>query len=326
MIQNENTPTHLTSVGGITIDYLFKVSNLPPKNMASQILEHGTFYGGRAPNVSVILAKLGFKTAIISVAGRDFKKIGYDEYLRNLKIDTRDIAINKKTKTTQVYLFVDSVGHNHTYVNLGSEEIPQSVIENYETTWRDLLKQTRIIHLSSGNPVLNKAILQIRKNLSLNIPVSFDVGNDVFFHDEKYLREILNETTFLFMNEFEFKHLKNILKLHKPTNIFKFTKSIEVLSIVYKNRSIKLYTKDGKYYYMPKIKTALKDFTGTSDAYISGFWAGHLKCLGHNESMAIGQILMEYIGSKLGAQTCVPTWESIQELLEKYKRKVIECA
>jgi len=317
MKDTEDTKIDVIAVGGISIDYIFKINKLPKKNMASLLLEHGTFYGGRAPNVSVVLAKLGFNSAIISVAGNDFRKMGYEEYLKNLKIVTTGLAINQETKTTQIYLFVDIDGHNHTYVDLGSEEINQSIIKSYDNVWKELVNQTTIIHVSSGNPALNKKILKIRRDLSLKIPVSFDVGNDIFFHDEKYLREILNETTFLFMNEFEFGHLNGILHLHEPTDIFNFAGNIKALSIVYKNRRVELYTKDRKYC-LPKIKNMLEDFTGTSDAYVSGFIAGYLKGFDYIRSMALGQILMIYIGSKLGAQTCVPTWESVQEQLEKY--------
>jgi len=310
------------SVGGITIDHIFKINELPAKNMASLILEHGIFYGGRAPNVAVVLAKLGFKTAIISTAGNDFQKIGYAEYLKNLQINTTGIANNKKTKTTEVYIFVDDAGHNHTYVNLGSEKISQFLIKSYEVKWKEIIKQTKIIHASSGNPILNKKIFEIRRTLNQYIPVSFDIGNDIFFHDKKYVMRIINETAFLFMNDFEFEHLNKMLTLHKPTNIFELSQNVDVLSIIYKNRSIKLYTKDGNYFYMPPMKNILVDFTGTSDAYVSGFIAGHLKGLDYVESMAIGQILMGYIGSKLGAQSCVPQWKNLQELLEKYKKNV----
>jgi len=322
MLLNENAQTDLISVGGITIDYIFQINELPTKNMAAQILEYGTYYGGRAPNVSVILSKLGFKTGIITVAGSDFREMGYEEYLINLRIDTVGIAINKKTKTTQVYLYVDTSGHNHTYVNLGSEVIPQSIIEDYEVIWKELIKQTKMIHISSGNPDLNKKILEIRRILNLNIPVSFDIGNDIFFHNEHYLKGILNETTFLFLNEFEFKYLSNMLNLHKPKDIFEFSESVEALSIVYKNRSVKLYTKEGEYYYKPQIEYSLKDFTGTSDAYISGYIAGYLKDSEHIERMTMGQILTKYIGSKLGAQTCVPTWELLQGELENEKNAI----
>ena len=45
MKDTEDTKIDVIAVGGISIDYIFKINKLPKKNMASLLLEHGTFYG-----------------------------------------------------------------------------------------------------------------------------------------------------------------------------------------------------------------------------------------------------------------------------------------
>jgi uncharacterized membrane protein len=56
----------LLTIGGITLDQIFKVSRLPEKHFEAEVIEFGTFFGGRAPNVAAMAAKIGLKTGIVS--------------------------------------------------------------------------------------------------------------------------------------------------------------------------------------------------------------------------------------------------------------------
>lgn len=310
---NGNDSIDLVAVGGITLDYIFKVDSLPNINLASRVLDYGVYYGGRAPNVAVILAKLGYKTGVISVAGKDFEELQYMSYLKNLHIDTSGLVVNSKENTTRVYIFGDDIGNNFTFVALGSENIPKFFFQEYKDNWSNILQITKVVHLSSGNPNLSKKILEIIKEVNPQAFISFDIGNDIFFHSKEYLKNIVSMSNFILLNEYEWNYVSKIFYFSEPSEIS--TLGVEkIVVIIRKNKNVELYEKGEKHYFAYPINRCMRDATGTSDAFVSGFLAGYLKGLPREKCIAIGQNLIEYIGSAMGAQTNVPSWTDLEKI------------
>jgi len=71
----------LLAIGGLAFDNLFRVVTLPLTHSATTVTHKGVFPGGRAPNVASMVAALGLKTGIVSLAGDDFRSLGYKKHL-----------------------------------------------------------------------------------------------------------------------------------------------------------------------------------------------------------------------------------------------------
>jgi len=308
----------LVAVGGITIDHIFIVNTLPSKNIASRILAYSRSFGGRAPNVAINLRKLGLGTAIISVAGNDFKSSGYMDYLGKLGIPSKGIVINSSKATTQVYIFTDKTGENYTFVNVGSEEIDGTIITNNRSLWGMIIKKAKILHISSGNPKLNVELAFMYKKYRQNGLISFDVGNDVFYHNANYLHKILSLSDFIFMNNEEYIYLIKQLNLENIYQIITKYLPIKCVGIIKRNRSIDLYIPTDELILRTQAlkPSLLMDFTGTSDAFVSGILYGYLTSRSWKESVAIAQILIKNVGNHIGAHiNCIaPKLELAQEL------------
>lgn len=104
----------MISVGGISIDCLFRVENIPKPNEATKIIESHVYYSERAPNVAVICQKLGLKTRIVSAAGRDFESSRYASYLLCMGIDLRGIQ-KSDAKMLQLYIFTNKSWNQFTF-------------------------------------------------------------------------------------------------------------------------------------------------------------------------------------------------------------------
>lgn len=308
----------LVAVGGITIDHIFIVDSLPSKTMASRILAYSKSFGGRAPNVAINLKKIGLHTAIISVAGNDFESSGYMDYINKVGVNADGIIINKSKTTTQVYIFTDKTGENYTFVDVGSEEIDDNIIVNNKSLWGSIIKRARILHISSGNPKLNVELALMYKKLQKNGLISFDIGNDVFYHDVSYLDKILFLSDFIFMNEEEYRYL---IKRLNTENIYHFITKytpIKCVGIIKRNRSINLYVPDENVAFQarPLLDDSFIDFTGTSDAFVSGILYGYLTSLSWKEAVTIARILIKNVGNHIGGHinSIMPKLKYTQEI------------
>ncbi len=208
----------LLAIGGITFDNLFCVNRLPKTHFEGIIERQGKFFGGRAPNVAVAVAKLGIKSGLVSPVGDDFESDGYENYLKNIGVDLQGVLKFKGESTKQIYIFTDPKGDQITFFTYGAE----SHFREMDVP-RDLIKDSRMIHLtSSGDYKFNVKSAQFA--YENKILVSFDPGNDPFIEIEEYLVTMLKHTSILFMNDIE------AISLQKRLNVYNSADSSAVWS------------------------------------------------------------------------------------------------
>ncbi|OQX51439.1 MAG: hypothetical protein B5M53_11055 [Candidatus Cloacimonas sp. 4484_209] len=236
--------------------------------MASQILAYSRSFGGRVPNTAINLRKLGLRTAIISDAGNDFKSSHYMDYLTKLGIPSKGIVINSSKATTQVYIFTDKTGENHTFVNIGSEEIDDTIITNNRSFWGIIIKKAKILHMSSANSKLNVELAFMYKNIPNHNKIP---AYKMCWNNKKKSRYRID--------------------LYIPTD-----------ELILRTQALKL--------------SLLMDFTGTSDAFVSGILYGYLTSWSWKESVGIAQILIKNVGNDIGTYiSCIaPKLKLAQEL------------
>ncbi|MCK4435210.1 hypothetical protein KAU87_00205, partial [Candidatus Bathyarchaeota archaeon] len=293
----------LLAVGGLTLDHIFKVSRLPKKHFEAEITEFGVFFGGRAPNVSTMAAKIGLKTGVVSPVGQDFTTSGYEEHLRKLGVDLRGAPRVPEEKTKRILIFSDAEGDQITFFYFGAEKY----FEKMELPI-NLIKESKIVHISSsGDYRFNVKCAKVaREN---NVLVSFDPGNDPFAEIPEYLKGVISRTSFLFMNNVELPGILRRLELSEVDELLDLGPRV-VAIINKKNRSSTVYSKNTT----EKIPSALRKVrapTGASDGYIAGFLTGYVKGYDLKINGMLGATEASFIVEKLGCQTNLPGWNQL---------------
>lgn len=296
---------HLLAIGGITLDQIFRVSRLPKKHFEAEIVEFGTFFGGRAPNVAVMAAKIGLKTGIVSAVGQDFANSGYEAHLRELGVDLRGIIKVPKQKTKQIFIFSDSEKNQITFFYFGAERHFKKMKVPI-----DLIEESKIIHISSsGDYKFN--VNCAKAAYDRNVLVSFDPGNDPFTKITTYLKDVISCATFLFMNNIEASNILKRLGLSNVADLFDF--GPQIIAIINKrDGSSRIYERD-IVKQIPSAIDKIVDVTGASDGYVAAFLTGYTKTGDVRIAGMLGAVEASFIVENLGCQTNLPDWKELTE-------------
>ena len=293
----------MLAIGGITLDQIFKVSRLPKTHFEAQIIEFGTFFGGRAPNVAAMAAKIGLKTGIVSAVGEDFVGSGYEAHLRKLGVDLRGVTKVSGQRTKEIFIFSDPEGNQITFFYFGAEKH----FEKMEVPI-DLIKESKFVHISSsGDYKFNINCAKVA--YSNNILVSFDAGNDPFTEIPEYLKGVVSRTSFLFMNDVEVPGILKRLELSNINELLTYGPSVIAIinkkdksSRVYANRTVEN---------IPSAVKKIVDVTGASDGYVAGFLAGYSKTRDLRIAGMLGAVEASYVVEDYGCQTNLPNWKEL---------------
>jgi len=287
-------------VGSLTLDQIFQVTRLPERNFEAEVIDSGTFFGGRAPNVAAMAAKLGLRTGIVSAVGDDFRSSGYERHLGKLRVDLSGVTVVPGQKTRQTLIFSDPEGNQITFLNFrpekysGQMEVPVGMI-----------RKSKVVHLSSsGDYRFNvRCASSARQNGAL---VSFDIGNDPFTEIPEYLKGMIKHTSFLFGNDAEVSGVLDRLKVASVEGLLNFgPPMLTVVVIEKKSRSSVIYSRE-EVEHVPSAIRNMKDPSGGSDGYVAGFLTGYLG--GHDWRTAgiLGAVEASFIVEKMGCQTNLP--------------------
>ena len=307
----------LLAIGGITIDYLFKITHLPRRYFEAEITEVKISFGGRAPNVAAMLAKLGFKTGIVSPVGDDFRSSGYEEHLRKLNVDLRGIKVLPSQVTKRIYLFSDPSGRQISFFYFGAEKWFRKM-----KVPSDLVKEARILHISSGDYNFNLKCARIATKKGIKI--SFDPGNDPSIRLKRYIKEMVLSSSLLFANDTEVPYILGSLDVKFTQKLFKISDSLELIAIINKSsKSCTIFTRDSVYS-VPSVldKVKVADLTATTDGYVAGSLAGYLRRCDIKVAALMGAAEATFIAEKEGGQTNMPTWRRLISRMRKLSSKI----
>lgn len=110
------TEFDVVAVGSWTnFDHLFEVTSLPAPGDTVQICSpvheiERVYFGGCAPNVAVAAARLGARSALVSVVGDDFCPRGYAAHLDECGVDQRAVHVVAGERCGHSFMFRDVDG------------------------------------------------------------------------------------------------------------------------------------------------------------------------------------------------------------------------
>ncbi|RLF44995.1 MAG: carbohydrate kinase family protein [Thermoplasmata archaeon] len=276
----------ITVVGHTAYDYIFNVTHHPSINHSAYITEWKKCYGGGAANIAVGIAKLGGKSRLYTIMGKDCKR--YENYLKRIGVDVISRKSNKRM--ARAYIF-NSAGDQIMYFYWGASE---------EMEKMDGIKSD-ILHIAPCHPSL--AIKMAEKTKFF----AFEPGQDLKKFDKESLMYIAEKADIIFCNETELKQLEKIIRLNKKEIIVTLGSKG---SIIY-SRKIKI----------PPVPAKAIDATGAGDAYKAGFWVAFMKEYDLTKCCKIGATVASFVIEKMGAQH-FPQWEKVLKRYEKFFGKL----
>lgn len=288
-------------VGTLALDTIIYCPRMPKKNTSVQVTSMQRVFGGTAGNVSAVLASLGERASVVSLAGEDFPGSDYERHLHDLGVETKHIAIKKGAHTSRSYApVVESTGELVFYFEPmpGFRTLPAPRITPSPEDF---------IHIATGEPAFNRRLVESAPGAR----ISFDPGYDAPRYSKEDLEFIFRRTLILSMNETE---LEALLKTTGKTSWKQlFGYGIRVIVITHGARGSEAHTQEHSYTVNSFTKTATVDPVGAGDAYRAGFLAAYAKGMPVHECAKIGSSAASFIKEGPGGHPKGMTWEKVLE-------------
>jgi sugar/nucleoside kinase (ribokinase family) len=303
----------VTVIGDVNIDLLLSpIKNYPKKDFQQKIPWLKVEVGGGAAHVALALSKLGVKTKLIGLIGKDSFGNFIIEKIENFGIENGLRAIEKETGISIGINFEDGSRSLLTYRGTNS----LFSIHNFNLSEIG----GRILFLT-GYGLLEKfrkdmkKVLKFAKRKGMITCLEPDVKGGINFKRKEFF-QILKFVDFLFPDFEEAKSLtqeKNLEKILKK--FFRFGCKIVALKLGEKGCII---AKKDKMIKIPAIKTKVVNPTGAGDFFNAGFVFGFLKYNSLEKAGIFGNATASFAISKFGDERYVSE-KDIRKIMKKAK-------
>ena len=300
----------ILAFGSIVIDNVLLVKRFAGVNETVQAENYRYTYGGAGANVAVAAARLGAKSGIFAVSGYDFKRFGYDRALKREGVDIRGVIENKNSPMPRSFIIsVVSSDDQILYYYENKRETSRLLFKNWELAEK-LSKEYKILHFSTGHFEFYYKFLKSRE---IRAVVSFDPGQETFSYPYRVVR-ILPYVHMLFMNNYEAKRIKELLKIRSLKEI----RGPHFVCVSMGARgSIIIFRR--KVFRIPAVKPAkLVDPTGAGDSHRAAFLVALLKGYDVPTAGKIASVVASFTIEAEGAQESLPTWEKVVRRYEYF--------
>jgi sugar/nucleoside kinase (ribokinase family) len=293
--------------GHVVVDNIFSVPQLPKPNSSMATSGFEVVYGGTGANIAMVSSRLGVKTALASFIGKGFPK-DYKRLLKDAGIDLHDLNKVEGYPTPQAWIFSDPDQSQITIIEQG----PMKDAADFELQ-KHTIESSQIIHVGTGRPNYYQKVVDLASSLGRKI--AFDPAQELsYVYTPESFRNIIQKADYFFANETEVQTAMAYLGLREERGLLEF---VDVLISTKGEKGSTIITKD-KRIFIPSIKPdSLEDATGAGDGYRAGFYAGLQRGLDLERCGLIGSAIASYIVEEKGPQTNIPTWEQVEERIER---------
>lgn len=294
----------LLCAGDIAVDTIANVDEFPQVNTNAEIKAFIKSYGGSAANTAYIARQLGAEVGFISVVGPDFPQ---DYYTRFLEAGIDLTYLNRvRTNTTTVFIFSKKNDQISFFFRGASQyldklEIPPEYIKKYD-----------IVHLCRNYPNFHRKISDICARSG--VKVSFNPGYGIDEMDKVLLKEIINKTDILFVNEYEDRYLCQLFGFSNTSDIVEWA-GLELLVITLGKKGSRLLY-DGDDVIVPALEISIVDPTGAGDAFTAGFLRSYGDTGDPVEAAKIGSCVAALVIQHQTTQPAID-WDTVYNLRKK---------
>lgn len=287
--------------GALNVDKLFNVNHIAGEDEESYITDSTETCGGSAANTIIGISRLGLKTGFIGKISTDTEGKLLYKNLTEEGVNTQGIIVSKKGRSGKVLGFIDKNGERALYVDSGvNDHIDFSEIE------LGYVENSRALHLTSFVGRSIEAQKELIKNINDKIIVSFDPGRIYVDKGIRSIRNILERTNILLINQAELKHLiGKRYKTYKQSSKILVDQGIDIVVVKLGERGCFIAHLDEEYF-IKSFKVKCIDTTGAGDAFNAGFIYSYLNRKDIEKAGLIGNYVASCSIKKYGATSGLP--------------------
>lgn len=314
------TPDKKLDVIGVgswtNFDHLFVVDRLPMPGDTVQILGpidtvEQTFFGGCAPNNVAAAARLGARTGLVGVVGRDFIERGYQRYFLELGVDLDGVTVVADDYCGHSFLYSDRDGQSICLSHLGVASRQDEFEPNHTvlTSARVAVINYRFDHytLKAASVVKHAGGLVILSGAVMTAP--------------SHARSFTEVTDILVCTEHELQQLLEHLELTERTDLFK--RGLQALIVTRGKRGSQIVLPD-RMIDVPICKAdKVVDTTGAGDSFVGGFAFGLASGYEIEDCARLGAVVASFVVEAVGCQTNLPTFaQAAERFAENFQQEL----
>ncbi len=292
----------IVALGFCSNDYLALLPEIPIDSKV-QILEHLVQGGGPAATAAVAAARLGKKTAFISIVGDDDPGKTIIRDLEEENVYTGGMQIRQNCNSAIAYCWVDKTNGNRSVAwsrgNLAELEASEVNM--------DMVRNAKILHLDGHNP--KAALAAAQEARKCGVRVSIDAGT---LRDG--VKEILEYVDILIASEMFARQYSGTDDLEKA--IYKLAENGAGTVGVTMGKLGSMTLQDGKLCKCKAFPIVPVDTTGAGDVYHGAYCVKYLETQDPMECMRFAAAVSALKCLKTGGRTGIPTREQVEEFLK----------
>lgn len=300
-------------IGSLNMDMTVKVEELPK---LGETIFGNDFYescGGKGANQAVAVSKLGMKTEMIGMVGKDSQGEKLIQNLNKYGIIS-DNVIKSDELTGRAIITVDKKGDNNIIVIPGSNF---KITKEHIQAKQDVIASSDVVILQNEIP---------SETVEFSLLKAKELGKITIFNPapaRKLSGEVFKNTDYLILNETEMEEIFEIKfndeEYTEKISIKKKEYGIKNIILTLGDKGSILFSKDNniKKYDVYKVKAV--DTTAAGDSFIGAFTMKICEIGNPDEAIKYATAVSAIVVTRQGAQDSIPTREEIEKFIEENK-------
>ena len=300
-------------IGSLNMDMTVKVEELPK---LGETIFGNDFYescGGKGANQAVAVSKLGMKTEMIGMVGKDSQGEKLIQNLNKYGIIS-DNVIKSDELTGRAIITVDKKGDNNIIVIPGSNF---KITKEHIQAKQDVIASSDVVILQNEIP---------SETVEFSLLKAKELGKITIFNPapaRKLSGEVFKNTDYLILNETEMEEIFEIKfndeEYTEKISIKKKKYGIKNIILTLGDKGSILFSEDNniKKYDVYKVKAV--DTTAAGDSFIGAFTMKICESGNSDEAIKYATAVSAIVVTRQGAQDSIPTREEIEKFIEENK-------
>lgn len=300
-------------IGSLNMDMTVKVEELPK---LGETIFGNDFYescGGKGANQAVAVSKLGMKTEMIGMVGKDSQGEKLIQNLNKYGIIS-DNVIKSDELTGRAIITVDKKGDNNIIVIPGSNF---KITKEHIQAKQDVIASSDVVILQNEIP---------SETVEFSLLKAKELGKITIFNPapaRKLSGEVFKNTDYLILNETEMEEIFEIKfndeEYTEKISIKKKEYGIKNIILTLGDKGSILFSEDNniKKYDVYKVKAV--DTTAAGDSFIGAFTMKIYESGNSDEAIKYATAVSAIVVTRQGAQDSIPTREEIEKFIEENK-------
>ena len=300
-------------IGSLNMDMTVKVEELPK---LGETIFGNDFYescGGKGANQAVAVSKLGMKTEMIGMVGKDSQGEKLIQNLNKYGIIS-DNVIKSDELTGRAIITVDKKGDNNIIVISGSNF---KITKEHIQAKQDVIASSDVVILQNEIP---------SETVEFSLLKAKELGKITIFNPapaRKLSGEVFKNTDYLILNETEMEEIFEIKfndeEYTEKISIKKKEYGIKNIILTLGDKGSILFSEDNniKKYDVYKVKAV--DTTAAGDSFIGAFTMKICEIGNPDEAIKYATAVSAIVVTRQGAQDSIPAREEIEKFIEENK-------